>query len=176
LGCLDHDLEIACAFSLASNRADRPLRISSGRNHGAAARRAIFHFRFTPIVREQLVRSRAFRTKISLADRTLRIAFDRNQFPILVINELPASNSAIRTNRARNLRVIDACMHRTRFVGHRLKAGAVGALTNLTDERSFGEKTERRVHLIRFRPCLQLSLEKFAREGTRTPKDCSTRS
>src|SRR5438094_4898713 len=64
------------------------------------ARRAIFHLRDAPVVREQLVRSRAFRTKISLADRTFRIAFDRNQFAILVENKLPAPDSAVRANRS----------------------------------------------------------------------------
>ena len=67
-------------------------------------------------MREQLIRRRAFRTKISLADRALRIAFDRNQFAILVINQLSAPNSAIRTNRTRDFRIVDPRVHRARFV------------------------------------------------------------
>src|SRR6266487_1195867 len=35
-------------------------------------RRTIFHFRFAPIVREQLIRCRTFGTKIPLADGRLR--------------------------------------------------------------------------------------------------------
>ena len=40
------------------------------------ARRAIFHFHFPARMREQLIRSCSFGTKISLADRTLRIALN----------------------------------------------------------------------------------------------------
>src|SRR5207245_8575382 len=45
------------------------------------ARRAIFHFCLAPIVREQLIRSRAFWTKIPLADRTLPVAYDGDELP-----------------------------------------------------------------------------------------------
>src|SRR5438105_552438 len=40
------------------------------------ARCAIFHLRLAPIVCEQLIRSRAFWTKIPLTNRALGIAFD----------------------------------------------------------------------------------------------------
>jgi len=98
-------------------------------------------------MRQQLKRCRAFGAKVSLANRTLRIAFDRNQFAVFVINELPAAHSAVRANRSRNLRVVDAGVHRARFVGHRFKAGAVGALTNLTDERPFRQQACERRHI-----------------------------
>jgi hypothetical protein len=55
---------------------------------------------------KQLVGCGAFRTKVSLTDRRLRISFDRNQFPILVINQLPAADATIWANRAGNLRII----------------------------------------------------------------------
>ena len=64
------------------------------------ARRAIFHFCFATRMREQLKGRRAFRTKVSLTDRRLRVALDRNQFAVLVINELTATDSAVRANRA----------------------------------------------------------------------------
>src|SRR5438045_6099484 len=67
------------------------------------ARRAIFHLRFAPIVGEQLIRSRALRTKIPLADRTLWVALDRNQFAVLVINELSATDAAVWADGSRNL-------------------------------------------------------------------------
>src|ERR1017187_4797472 len=70
------------------------------------ARRAIFHFRLAAVVREQLIRSRAFRAKIPLTDRTLRISFNGDELAVLVINELPATNSAIRANTERHLRVV----------------------------------------------------------------------
>ena len=57
-------------------------------------------------MREQLIGGRALRTKISLANRTFRVAFDGNQFPILVINQLPAADATIWANRAGNLRII----------------------------------------------------------------------
>src|SRR5438552_795765 len=63
--------------------------------------------------------------KIPLADGRLRIALDGNQFSVLVINQLPAPDSAVGTNRARDLRIINPGMHRTRLVRHRLKTGAV---------------------------------------------------
>src|SRR6266700_6106372 len=62
------------------------------------ARRAIFHLRFAPIVREQLMRSRAFWTKIPLANRTLRITFYGDELTVLMINELPATNAAVWAN------------------------------------------------------------------------------
>src|SRR5438445_6636653 len=96
------------------------------------ARCAIFHFCLAPIVREQLVRSRAFRAKITLADRTLRVSFNGDELAVLVINELPATNAAVWANRSRHLRIVDARMHRARLIRHRLKTGAVGPLADLT--------------------------------------------
>src|SRR5438128_6090435 len=62
------------------------------------ARRAIFHFRLATGMSEQLIRGGAFWAKISLTDRAFRIALDRNQLPVLAINELAATYPAIRTN------------------------------------------------------------------------------
>ena len=55
-----------------------------------------FTFSFATSVSEQLKGSRAFRAKISLADRALRIALDRDEFSVLVINQLAATDAAIR--------------------------------------------------------------------------------
>src|SRR5205807_5935367 len=101
-----------------------------------------------PVVCEQLVRSGAFRAKIPLADRTLRFAFDRNQFAILVKNKLPATDSAVRANRSCHLGAVDPRVHRARFVRHRLKTSAGGALTNLTNERPFAEQASERHHIV----------------------------
>src|SRR5436305_6538624 len=57
------------------------------------ARCAIFYFRFTLRMCEQLIRRCTLWTKIPLADRTFRIAFDRNQFAVFVINELAATDT-----------------------------------------------------------------------------------
>jgi len=105
-------------------------------------RGAIFHFRFAPIVREQLIRCRAFRTKIPLADGRLRVAFDRNQFAVFVINQLPATNAAVWANRSRDLRVVDPRVHCARFVRHRFETGAVFALADLPNERPFRKQRE----------------------------------
>ena len=110
------------------------------------ARRAIFHFRLSAIVGEQLKRSGAFRTKVPLADWTLGIAFDRNQFAILVKNKLAAANSAIRANRARHFRTVDPRVHRARFIGHRFEPGSVFAFTNLAHEWPFREQSTKRGH------------------------------
>src|SRR5207248_4808278 len=88
---------------------------------------------------------------ISLADRTLRIAFDRNQFAILVENKLPAPDSAVRANRSCHLGAIDSRVHRTRLIRHRLKTCAIGPLTNLTNQWPFAEQASERRHSIRFR-------------------------
>ena len=108
------------------------------------ARRAIFHFCLAPIMREQLVRSRAFRAKIPLANWTLGIALDRNQLAVFVINELSATDSAVRANRAGDACAIGARMHRASFVRHRLQPSPVRPPANLTNERPFREQRSER--------------------------------
>jgi hypothetical protein len=101
------------------------------------ARRAVLHFCFAPGMREQLIGCGAFRTKISLTDRRLLITFDRNQFPVLVINQLPAADATIWANGASNLRVVGPRSHRPRSIRHRLETGAVLSLANLPNKRPF---------------------------------------
>src|SRR5438034_11817 len=110
------------------------------------ARCAVFYFRFTLRMREQLIRRRTLWTKIPLADRTFRIAFDGNQFAVFVINELTATDTAIWTDRARNFCVIDPGVHRTRLVRHRLEAGAILALANLPNEWPFRKQRKHNLH------------------------------
>src|SRR5439155_19641720 len=99
-------------------------------------------------MREQLVGCGAFRAKISLTDRRFRIALDRNQFSIFVIDELAAPDSAIRANRSRHLRAIDPRMHRPRFIRHRFQPGSIFASPNLVNQRPFRNE---RNHLQRHR-------------------------
>ena len=99
-------------------------------------------------MREQLIGCGALRTKISLTDRRLRITFDRNQFPILMENQLTAADAAIRANGARDFCVIDARVHRARFVRHRLQAGAIFALADLPNERPFRKQREHNLYLF----------------------------
>jgi hypothetical protein len=112
------------------------------------ARRAIFHFCLAPIMREQLVRRRAFRAKIPLANWTLGIALDRNQLAVFVTNELSATDAAVRANRAGDACAIGARMHRARFVRHRLQAGAIFALADLPNERPSREQRSERCHVV----------------------------
>src|SRR5215471_120550 len=101
------------------------------------ARGAVFHFHFAPRMRQQLVGGGAFRTKVPLTDRRLRVAFDRNQFPILVKNQLAAADATIGTNRARYLSTIDARMHCARLLRHRLETCPVFPFANLANQRPF---------------------------------------
>src|SRR6266540_6617581 len=108
--------------------------------------RAIFYFRQAPRMREQLIRRRTLWTKIPLANGTLRIALDRDQVAVLVINQLTAADAAVRTNGARNFRVVRACMHRACLVGHRLEARAVLAFANLPNKWPFRKQREHNLH------------------------------
>src|SRR6266536_2509561 len=110
--------------------------------------RAIFHFCLATRMSEQLIRGGAFWAKISLTDRAFRIALDRNQLPVFVINELAATYAAIRTNRARDLRVVRARMHGARLFRHRLQPGAIFASTNLPNQRPFREQRSQRCHVV----------------------------
>src|SRR4029077_11086162 len=99
-------------------------------------------------MREQLIGCGAFRTKISLTDRRLRVPFDRNQFAVLVIDELPAADATIWANKACDFRVVDTCMHRTRLVRHGFRAGAIFAFANLPNERPFRKQREHNLYPI----------------------------
>ena len=86
---------------------ERNLRPLSG------ARRAIFHFRFAPRMREQLIGGSAFGTKISLADRRFRVALDRNQLPIFVIDGWPQPTPQYgQIERATSASSVRACIAR----------------------------------------------------------------
>src|SRR5205809_6727376 len=82
------------------------------------ARRAIFYFRLALRMSEQLIRRRTLWAKIPLANGTFRVALDRNQLPIFVINQLSTTHAAIWTNRARHFRSVDTSMHCTGLIGH----------------------------------------------------------
>src|SRR5689334_12898101 len=85
-------------------------------------------------MREKLIRRRAFRTKIPLIDWRFGIALDRNQFAVLMKNQLAAADAAIGTNRTRDFRSIGPRAHRARFVRHRLETSAILAFANLAHE------------------------------------------
>src|SRR5947208_6298848 len=95
---------------------------------------------------EQLIRRRAFRAKIPLANRTLRVAFNGNEFALLVVYELTASDAAVRANRSRHLCIISPRVHGARFVRHRFQSRPVDSLANLTNKWPFQEQRSERWH------------------------------
>jgi len=99
-----------------------------------------FSFRGAKL-RQQLIRRRTFRTKIALADRRFRIAFDRNQFALLMKNQLAATNPAVRQmDRATCASSIRACIARV-FSDIGLETSAVFAFENLPDEAAISTAT-----------------------------------
>src|SRR5262245_2313853 len=105
---------------------------------------------------KQLKGCSAFRTKISLTDRRLRIALDRNEFAVLMINQLPAADATIRANGGCDFRVVGPRVHRARLFRHRLQACAVLAFANLANDRPIREPGEHAEHLTTFRRSRQL--------------------
>ena len=63
-----------------------------------------------------------------------------------MINELPATDTAVRANRSRCFRIVDPCVHRARLVRHRFQSCAIAPLTNLTNERPFRKQISQRGH------------------------------
>ena len=115
------------------------------------ARRAISYFRLALRMSEQLIRRRTLWAKIPLANGTFRVALDRNQLPIFVINQLSTTHAAIWTNRARHFRSVDTSMHCTGLIGHRLQPRTVLAFTNLPQQWPFRQQLKHPRHLNRFR-------------------------
>src|SRR6266511_4869155 len=66
-------------------------------------------------------------------------------------NQLTAPDTAIGTNRARYLSIINARMHRARLLRHRLETGPVFSFANLANNRPFREPGEHTEHLTTFR-------------------------
>src|SRR6266403_858822 len=66
-------------------------------------------------------------------------------------NQLAAPHTAIRTDRARYVGIINARMHRTRLFRHRLETSAILAVEDLANNRPFREPGEHTEHLTTFR-------------------------
>src|SRR4030095_15761972 len=102
-------------------------------------------------MREELERCSAFGTKIPLANRRLRIAFDGDESAMLVVNELATADAAVGANRFGDLCVVDPSVHLARLGGHRLKPRAASPLKNLRGERPFEDEIDQRRHLKIYR-------------------------
>ena len=95
--------------------------------------RAIFNFFQSPRMGMQLISGRTFRAQSSTRNRRFRIALNRDQLSILVIDHLPAADPAIRTDRWRRSRAIVPRSQVFGALGETLGAGAVGASSDLLD-------------------------------------------
>ena len=73
-------------------------------------------------------------------NRRLRIAFDRDDLPLAMVNKLTTSNTAVGTDRPGHLGAVALRPQRVRGIGHRFDAGAVRAGSKLTDQRPFQEQ------------------------------------
>src|SRR5690349_11170744 len=91
-------------------------------------------------MRVQFIRRSAFRTQASARNGRIGIAFDRDQLAIFVIDDLPTTYSAIRTNRRRRLRVVMFRLKVFRALGIRFWSGPICASFDLLDEWPAGEK------------------------------------
>ena len=119
-------------------------------------------------MREQLIGSRAFGTKISLANRTLWIALDRNDLFAIVVNQLAAADAAVWANRTRDLRAVRARMHRARLLRHRLDTRPVFAFANLPNKRPFRKQSAHKSHLNPFASGVWLVVETVSRQRNRS--------
>ena len=82
----------------------------------------------------QFVSVGALRAKMAARDRRAGIAFDRNQLAIFVKDHLPAADSAIGTDGARELSIVILGLKISGALAHRLRAGTVTSGLNLPDE------------------------------------------
>src|SRR5438045_1446031 len=98
-------------------------------------RRTILHTRRAVLMRDELERVGAFGAEMAARDRRLRIAFDADDFAVAVIDELATADAAIRTDRSRHARPVVLRPEIVCAFAHRLNAGAVRMLLQLTDER-----------------------------------------
>ena len=86
-------------------------------------------------VREQLEAVRAFRAEPSSRDGRFRVAFDRDELAVAVVNELAASDGAVRTDRAREWRAVILRGQRTSPGTSGLEPGAIAAVEDLLCQR-----------------------------------------
>ena len=99
------------------------------------ARCAVLHLRETAVMRDELIRSRAFRTEMAARDRRLRIALDADDLPVAMVNKLTTSDAAVRTDGPCHIRPLGLRPQRMRGLGHRLDTGAVASRLELTNQR-----------------------------------------
>src|SRR5690348_6933048 len=82
----------------------------------------------------------ALRAKMSSRDWRCRIAFDRDQLPLLVIHELAAADPTIWADRTGCFGAVSFRTEISSAFRHRLDARSIGAVSKLLNERPAGEK------------------------------------
>src|SRR6266851_5150466 len=103
-------------------------------------RTAIFHLGQPAGMGVKLVSVRALGTEMSARNGRLRIAFDGNKFPALVIYELSAAHATIRTDGTSNFSAVMFGTQIPCVFAHHLSASAVGPSPELADERPAREQ------------------------------------
>ena len=101
---------------------------------------AVFYFLQASGMGVQFVGISALGTKVSTRNWGLRIAFDGNQLPVFVIHQLPATDSAVRTNRARHLGPISFWSQIVRALTHGFGTSSTSARSNLFDQWPLSEE------------------------------------
>src|SRR5258708_30176859 len=96
-------------------------------------------------MRDELVAVGPLRAEMSSADRRLGIAFDGDDPPIAMVNELTTSDSAMRADGSRHRRAFVLRPEGVRALAHGLDAGAVASTAKLADERPFEEELRKHV-------------------------------
>jgi hypothetical protein len=76
----------------------------------------------------------AFRAEMSTRDRGLRITFNGDQLPVLVIHKLATAHTAIRTNGARHVRAMVLGPQIERTWAHGFGAGSIGSSLHLANQ------------------------------------------
>ena len=86
-------------------------------------------------MRVQLHRVRAFWTQVAARNGRIDVVFDLHDFIVLVIDDLPATDSAIRADGTRLFAILELRCQRESVIGHRLMTGTVTTLRELPINR-----------------------------------------
>lgn len=114
-------------------------------------------------MRDQFMACGAFGTEAAARNGRSGIAFDGDKFAIAMKRQLAAADSAVRANRTSHLRAVIFCFQRKSFWAHRVGAGAVAAIQDLTDERPAVQEVFFSFFALFLRP--KLSVFSTPREG-----------
>ena len=112
-------------------------------------------------MRDQFVARGPFGTEMSARDRRLRVAFDGDDLPLAMKDELSASDAAVGTDGARHFGLLVLGPQGARRVAHRIGAGAVASIAKLANERPLEQKPGEHGKSV----CKALSLRKTSSQS-----------